>query len=96
MRKTSQAATKLRWGSSESDRKPGVSCVRAIEFAGPPMAKLHKSNFTHKDSLPPQAEGKARRSPDGAKRNPGLPGGVDAAPDFAPLHPGYDTRHAQP
>jgi hypothetical protein len=30
-----------------------------------------------------------RRSPDGAERNPGLPRGVDAAPDFAPLHPGY-------
>jgi hypothetical protein len=29
------------------------------------------------------------RSPDGAKRNPGLPRGVDAAPDFAALHPGY-------
>jgi hypothetical protein len=29
------------------------------------------------------------RSPDGAERNPGLPRGVDAAPDFAPLHPGY-------
>src|SRR5580658_2185646 len=29
------------------------------------------------------------RSPDGAERNPGSPRGVDAAPDFAPLHPGY-------
>jgi hypothetical protein len=29
------------------------------------------------------------RSPDEAQRNPGLPRGVDAAPDFAPLHPGY-------
>ena len=29
------------------------------------------------------------RNPDGAERNPGLPRGVDAAPDFAPLHPGY-------
>ena len=29
------------------------------------------------------------RSPDGAERKPGLPRGVDAAPDFAPLHPGY-------
>jgi hypothetical protein len=29
------------------------------------------------------------RSPDGAERNPGLPRGADAAPDFAPLHPGY-------
>jgi hypothetical protein len=31
----------------------------------------------------------SKRSPDGAQRNPGLPRGVDAAPDFAPLHPGY-------
>jgi hypothetical protein len=30
-----------------------------------------------------------RRIPDGAERNPGLPRGVDAVPDFAPLHPGY-------
>jgi hypothetical protein len=30
------------------------------------------------------------RSPDGAERNPGLPCRVDAAPDFAPLHPGYE------
>jgi len=29
------------------------------------------------------------RSPDGAQRNPGLPRGVDAAPDFAALRPGY-------
>jgi hypothetical protein len=29
------------------------------------------------------------RSPDFAERNPALPRGVDAAPDFAPLHPGY-------
>ena len=29
--------------------------MRAIEFAGPPMAKRHKTNFTHKDSLPQQA-----------------------------------------
>jgi transposase-like protein len=29
------------------------------------------------------------RSPDGAERNPRLPRGVDAAPDFAVLHPGY-------
>jgi hypothetical protein len=29
------------------------------------------------------------RSPDGARRNPGLPRSVDAAPDFAALHPGY-------
>src|SRR5580700_4724597 len=29
------------------------------------------------------------RSPDGAERNPGLPRGIDAAPDFAALHPGY-------
>ena len=28
-------------------------------------------------------------SPDGAERNPGLPRGVDVAPDFAALHPGY-------
>jgi hypothetical protein len=39
------------------------------------------------------------RSPDGAERNPGLPRGVDAAPDFAPLHPGllhpsYKKRHS--
>jgi len=27
------------------------------------------------------------RSRDGAERNPGLPRGVDAAPDFAPLQP---------
>jgi hypothetical protein len=26
---------------------------------------------------------------DGAELNPGLPRGVDAAPDFAALHPGY-------
>jgi len=30
-----------------------------------------------------------KRSLDGAERNPGLPRGVDAAPDFAALHPGY-------
>jgi hypothetical protein len=33
-------------------------------------------------------------SPDGAERNPGLPRGIDAAPDFAALHPGY-TRFVQ-
>jgi hypothetical protein len=38
---------------------------------------------------PPAGEGEARGSPDGAERNPGLPRGVDAAPDIAPLHPGY-------
>jgi hypothetical protein len=48
----SQAATKLRRGSPVSDGKPGVSCMRAIEFAGSPMAKRHKPNFTRKDSLP--------------------------------------------
>ena len=40
----------------------------------------------------------SKRSPDGAERNPGLPRGVDAAPDFAALHPGYDRydpRHAR-
>jgi hypothetical protein len=30
-----------------------------------------------------------RRCPDEAERNPGMPRGVDAAPDFATLHPGY-------
>jgi len=35
---------------------------------------------------------RSKRSPDGAQRNPGLPRGVDAAPDFAPLHPGYAHR----
>jgi hypothetical protein len=29
------------------------------------------------------------RSPDGAERNPGLPRGVDAAPDFTSFNPGY-------
>jgi hypothetical protein len=43
---------KLRRGSPASDGKPGVSCMRAIEFAAPPRAKRHKTNFTHKDSLP--------------------------------------------
>jgi hypothetical protein len=43
---------KLRRGSPVSDGKPGVSRMRAIEFAGPPMAKRHKTNFTRKDSLP--------------------------------------------
>jgi len=32
---------------------------------------------------------RSKRNPDGAQRNPGLPRGVDAAPDFATLHPGY-------
>jgi hypothetical protein len=31
----------------------------------------------------------SKRSPDGAERNPGLPRGVDAATDFAALHPRY-------
>jgi hypothetical protein len=31
-----------------------------------------------------------KRSPDGAERKPGLPRGVDAAPDFAALHTGYE------
>ena len=34
------------------------------------------------------------RSPDEAERNPGLPRGADAAPDFAALHPGY-VRYAE-
>jgi hypothetical protein len=75
------------------------------------MAKQQKTNFTHKDSLPqqtslsddggdeispPPLQGRVTcRSPDGAERNPGLPRRVDAAPDFAPLHPGYDPRHAR-
>jgi hypothetical protein len=32
------------------------------------------------------------RSPDGAERNPGLPRGVYAAPDFAVLNPGYARK----
>jgi hypothetical protein len=32
-----------------------VSRMRAIEFAASPRAKRHKTNFTHKDSLPQQA-----------------------------------------
>src|SRR5580692_6769698 len=55
MRRMSQAATKLPRGPPASDGKPGVSCMRAIEFAAPPMAKRHKTNFTHKDSLPQHA-----------------------------------------
>src|SRR5580704_5616034 len=51
MGETSQAATKLRRGSPVSDGKTGVSCTRAIQFAAQPMAKRHKTNFTHKDSL---------------------------------------------
>jgi hypothetical protein len=31
-------------------------------------------------------------SPDFAERNPGLPRGADAAPDFARLHPGYGRQ----
>ena len=146
MRKTSQVATKMRRGSSASDGKPGVSCMRAVEFAAPSVSKRHETSFTHKDSLPQQAfsfdgggdeifptfpwrgkvdarsaagwgdsvevlscwrhrraphparlrrstlplQGRVKRhSPDGAERNPGLPRRVDAAPDFAPLHPGY-------
>jgi hypothetical protein len=47
------------------------------------------------------ARGRARRglsrgSSDGAKRNPGLPRGVDAAPDFALLHPGYTCLVPRP
>jgi hypothetical protein len=34
------------------------------------------------------------RSPDGAERNPGLPRGVDAVPDFALLYPGYVRFHS--
>jgi hypothetical protein len=34
------------------------------------------------------------RSPAGAKRNPGLPRGVDAAQDFAALNPGYARFHS--
>ena len=52
MRKTSQAATKLRRGCTANDGKPGVSCMRAIEFAGSSTAKWHETSFTHKDSLP--------------------------------------------
>jgi hypothetical protein len=43
---------KLRRSSPVSDGKPGVSCMRAVEFAGSPMAERHKTKFTHKDSLP--------------------------------------------
>jgi hypothetical protein len=32
------------------------------------------------------------RSPDGAKRNPGLLSIAAKAPDFASLHPGYKRR----
>src|SRR5580693_10464917 len=55
MRRMSQAATKLRRGSPVSDGKLGVSYTRPIQFAAPPMAKRHKTNFTHKDSLPQHA-----------------------------------------
>src|SRR5580692_3187413 len=55
MAETSQAAMKLRRGSPISDGKTGVSCARTIEFAAPPVSKRHKTNFTHKDSLPQQA-----------------------------------------
>jgi hypothetical protein len=53
---------KLRRGAPVSDGKPGVSWMRAIEFAAPPMAKRHKTNFTRKDSLPQQAYGEQKRS----------------------------------
>src|SRR5580693_1262570 len=55
MRRMSQAATKLRRGSPVSDGKLGVSYTRPIQFAAPPMAKRHKTNFSHKDSLPQHA-----------------------------------------
>jgi hypothetical protein len=54
MGEASQAAMKLRRGSPGSDGKPGVSCMRVIQFAAPPVAKRHQTNFTHKDSLPQQ------------------------------------------
>lgn len=50
MGETSQAATKLRRRPLVSDGKPGVSCIRTLEFAAPRKAKRHKTNFTHKDS----------------------------------------------
>jgi hypothetical protein len=46
--------------------------------------KIRKSRFLRGQSMP-----LAKRSLDGAQRNPGLPRGADAAPDFAALHPGY-------
>jgi hypothetical protein len=52
MAETSQAATKLHRGSPVSVGKPGISCRRAIEFAGARKAERHKTNFTLKDSLP--------------------------------------------
>ena len=41
---------KLPRGSPISDGKPGISCMRAIEFAARPRAERRKTNFTHKDS----------------------------------------------
>jgi hypothetical protein len=57
---------KLRRSSPVSDGKPGVSCMRAIEFAGSPMAERHKTKFTHKDSLPFLFD-------DGGTKSPHLP-----------------------
>jgi hypothetical protein len=46
---------KLRRGSPENDGKPGVSRMRAIEFAALPVSKRHEMNFTRKDSFPQRA-----------------------------------------
>src|ERR1700684_1885744 len=48
MRKTSQAATKLRGGAPVSSGKLGVSRMRASELAGPSRAKRHETSFTRK------------------------------------------------
>jgi hypothetical protein len=51
---------------SRKRRKTGRFSCDAVEFAGSPTAKRHKTNFTHKDSLPFLFD-------DGGTKSPHLP-----------------------
>jgi hypothetical protein len=57
----------------------------------PSAIDFHRS-FNHDLNPATSMVKTSKRSLDGAQRNLGLPRGVDAAPDFATLHPGYATE----